>query len=33
MSKDGHKTMICVETARISKRLNENVVGLRIRVK
>lgn len=33
MSKDGHKTMICVETARISERLNENVVGLRIRVK
>ena len=33
MSEDGHNTMICVETARISERLGEKAIGLRIRVK
>ena len=33
MSKDGHQTMVCVETARISERIGEKPIGLRIRVK
>ncbi|PVX42893.1 glucose-6-phosphate 1-epimerase [Pasteurella langaaensis DSM 22999] len=33
MSEEGHNTMICIETARISERLAEKPVGLTIRVK